>query len=89
MNRIRQALEKDIDISKYVNPEYVPQLIEIIYVVAVCGRNIERFVKRNNTLDIESVLNEYDLQRWIHGFEPLDDVIREAIIILGPYHVND
>ena len=88
MNRIRQALEKGMDISKYVKPEYVPQVIEIIYVVAVCSGNIERFVKRNNTLDIESVLNEYDLQRQIHNFEPLDEVIREAIVILGPYHVN-
>ena len=89
MNRIRQALEKGIDISKYVKPEYVPQVIEIVYVVAVCSRNIERFVKRNNTLDIEGVLHEYDHQMWLHNFEPLDDVIREAIVMLGPYYVNE
>ena len=89
MNRIRQALEKSIDISKYVKPEYVPQVIEIIYVVAVCSGNMEQFVERDNKLDIESILDEYDRQRQLHSFEPLDAVIREAIIVLGPYYVNE
>lgn len=89
MNRIRQVLEKGVDISKYVKPEYVSQAIEIIYVVAVCGVNIEQFVERDNKLDIESILDEYDRQRQLHDFEPLDDVIREAIIVLGPYYVNE
>lgn len=89
MNRIRQALEKGVDISKYVKPEYVPQVIEIIYVVAVCSGTIEQFVERDNKLDIESILDEYDRQRQLHNFEPLDDVIREAIIMLGPYYVNE
>lgn len=89
MNRIRQALEKGVDISKYVKPEYVPQVIEIIYVVAVYGGNMEQFVERDDKLDIESILDEYDLQRRIHDVEPIDDVIRDAIIMLGPYYVNE
>lgn len=89
MNRIRQALEKGIDISKCVKSEYVPQFIEIIYTVAVCNGTIEHFVERDNKLDIESILDEYAYQTWLHNFEPLDDVIREAIIVLGPYYVNE
>lgn len=89
MNRIRQALEKGVDISKYVTPEYVPQVIEIIYVVAVYSGTMAQFVERDNKLDIESILDEYDLQRRIYGFEPIDGVIRDAIIMLGPYYVNE
>ena len=89
MNRIRQALEKGIDISKYIKPKYVPQVIEIIYAVAVCSGNMEQFVEQDNKLDIESILDEYARQRQLHNFEPLDDVIREAIIVLGPYYVNE
>jgi hypothetical protein len=89
MNRIRQALEKGIDISKCVKSEYVPQFIEIIYTVAVCSGTIEQFIERDNKLDVESILDEYDHQMRLHDFEPLDDVIREAIIVLGPYYVNE
>lgn len=89
MNRIWQALEKGVDISKYVKPEYVPQFIEIIYTVAVCSGTIEQFIERDNKLDVESILDEYDHQMRLHDFEPLDDVIREAIIVLGPYYVNE
>lgn len=89
MNHIRQALEKGVDISKYVKPEYVPQVIEIICVVAVCNGNMEQFVERDNTLDVESILDEYDRQRQIHGFEPINGVIRDAIIMLGPYYVSE
>lgn len=89
MNRIRQALEKGIDISKCVKSEYVPQFIEIIYTIAVCSGTIEQFIERDNKLDVESILDEYDHQMRLHDFEPLDDVIREAIIVLGPYYVNE
>ena len=89
MNRIRQALEKGIDISKCVKSEYVPQFIEIIYTVAVCSGTIEQFIERDNKLDVESILDEYDHQMRLHDFEPLDDVIRDAVIILGPYYVNE
>lgn len=88
MNRIRQALEKGVDISKYVKPEYAPQFIEIIYTVAVCSGNMEQFVERDNKLDIESILDEYDHQMWLHNFEPLDSVLRDAVFVLGPYYVN-
>ena len=89
MNRIRQALEKGIDISKCVKSGYVPQFIEIIYTVAVCSGTIEQFIERDNKLDVESILDEYDHQTRLHDFEPLDDVIRDAVIILGPYYVNE
>lgn len=88
MNRIRQALEKGIDISKCVKPEYVPQFIEIIYAVAVCSGTIEQFVERDNKLDIESILDEYDHQMWLRNFELLDSVIRDAVFVLGPYYVS-
>ena len=32
-DRIRQALERGIDISKYISPDYVHQVIEIIYML--------------------------------------------------------
>lgn len=89
MNRIRQALEKGIDISKCVKSEYVPQFIEIIYTVAVCSGTIEQFIERDNTLDVESILDEYDHQTRLHAFEPLDDVIRDTVIILCPCYANE
>ena len=27
-------------------------------------------------------------QMWLHNFEPLDSVIRDAVFVLGPYYVN-
>lgn len=30
----------------------------------------------------------FDHQMWLHNFEPLDSVIRDAVFVLGPYYVN-
>ena len=88
MNCIRKALEQDIDISKYIKPDYVPQVVSIIYVVAVNCGGIEQFVEHGE-LNFEDILEEYNLHRRIQNREPLEDFIQEAILTLGPYYVND
>lgn len=87
MNRIRQSLEKGIDISKYVNSDSVPQFVEIIYTLAVSGVNIEQFVERGE-LNIEDILDAYNLQMRVRNLEPLDSVLEDALCLIGPYYVN-
>ena len=88
MNCIRKALERGIDISKYIKPDYVSQVVSIIYVVAVNCGGIAQFVEHGE-LNFEDILEEYNLQRRIQNREPLEDFIQEAILMLGPYYVND
>ena len=88
MNCIRKALEQDIDISKYIKPDHVPQVVSVMYVVAVNCGGIEQFVEHGE-LNFGDILEEYNLQRRIQNREPLEDFIQEAILTLGPYYVNE
>ena len=88
MSHFRCALEHGSDISRYVKPTYVPQLLQVISNLAVFKVDIERFVS-NNQLDIEGMLEAHTHHALSKGMKPLDGTLKEALYLLGPYYVND
>ena len=88
MSHLRRALEHGSDISRYVKPTYAPQLLQVISGLAVFKVDIEQFVS-NNQLDIERMLDLHSQLLRSKDMRPLDDVIKEALCVLGPYYVNE
>lgn len=88
MCHLRRALEHGSDISRYIKPTYVPQLSRVISDLAVFNVDIEEFVS-NNQLDIGGILDLHSHLLRSKNIDPLDDILQEAIIILGPYYVNE
>lgn len=88
MSHLRRALEHGSDISRYVKPTYVPQLLQVISDLAVFKVDIEKFVSHSQ-LDIEEMLDLHSQLLRSKNIKPLDDTIQEALCVLGPYYVND
>ena len=88
MHGIRRALEYNVDISKYINPNCLPQFVEIVSDLAIFGEDIENFVS-NSRLDIERMLSTYNYHLQRRSVRPLDRIIQNAIIGASLYYVRD
>ena len=88
MTHLRRALEHGSDISRYVKPTYVPQLLKVISDLAVFNVDIEEFVS-DNQLDIGGMLDLHSHLLRSKNIDPLDDILQEALCMLGPYYVNE
>lgn len=88
MSHLRRALEHGSDISRYVKPTYVPQLLKVISDLAVFNVDIEEFVS-DNQLDIGGILDLHSHLLRSKNIDPLDDILQEALCVLGPYYVNE
>lgn len=88
MSYLRRALEHGSDISRYTKSTYVPQLLKVISDLAVFNIDIEEFVS-DNQLDIEGMLDLHSHLLRSKNIDPLDDILQEALCVLGPYYVNE
>ena len=87
INVLRCIFAKGVDISRYVKPKYVPQLLQVISDLAVFNVDIEEFVS-DNQLDIGGILDLHSHLLRSKNIDPLDDILQEALCALGPSYVN-